>query len=53
MDRKIQEFGKFLGGPVLGLHAFTAKGLNSIPRRGTKILQGAELEKKKKRKKGI
>ena len=51
MDRTIQEFGKFLGGPVLGLHAFTAKGLNSIPRRGTKILQGAELEKKKKERK--
>ena len=56
MDRKIQEFGKFLGGPVLGLHAFTAKGLNSIPGWGTKILQGAEPGKKKKkkeRKKGI
>ena len=51
MDRKIQEFGKFLGGPVLGLHAFTAKGLNSIPGWGTKILQGAEPGKKKKRKK--
>ena len=36
---------------MLGLHAFTAKGLNSIPPWGTKILQGAELEKKKKRKK--
>ena len=55
MDSKSQEFGEFLGGPVLGLHAFTAKGLNSVPGWGTKILQGAQLEKKKKkeRKKGI
>ena len=51
MDSKSQEFGEFLGGPVLGLHAFTAKGLNSVPGWGTKILQGAQLEKKKKRKK--
>ena len=35
---------------MLGLHAFTAKGLNSIPPWGTKILQGEELEKKKKKK---
>ena len=34
-----------------GLHAFTAKGLNSVPGWGTKILQGAQLEKKKKERK--
>ena len=51
MDSKSQEFGEFLGGPVLGLHAFTAKGLNSVPGWGTKILQGAQLEKKKKERK--
>ena len=33
----------------LGLCAFTSKGLGSIPGQGTKILQGAWHDQKKKR----
>ena len=32
----------------LGLHAFTAEGLGSIPGQGTKILQAVQCRQKKK-----
>ena len=35
----------------LGLQAFTAKGMGSIPGRGTKILEAEQRSKKKKKKK--
>ena len=34
----------------LGLHAFTAKGLGSIPGWGTKAPQAVQCDKKKKKK---
>ena len=41
---------EFLGGSVLGLLTFTAKGSGSIPGQGTKIPQATQQDQKKKRK---
>ena len=41
--------GNSLAVQWLGPHAFTAKGLSSIPGQGTKILQATQLGQKKKK----
>ena len=38
--------GNFLAVQVLGLHTFTAKGADSIPGQGTKILQAEKSGQK-------
>ena len=43
-------FGKSLVDQWLGLHAFTAEGVGSIPGRGTKIPQAVQRSKKKEKK---
>ena len=42
------EFGAFLAIQWLGLCAFTAEDLGSVPSRGTKILQAAWRDQKKR-----
>ena len=43
--------GSSLGVQWLGLHAFTAEGLGSIPGQGTKILQATLCNQKKEKRK--
>ena len=48
--RNIFKEGTSLATQWLGLHTFTAKGLGSIPGRGTKIPQAVQHSQKKRRK---
>ena len=51
-DQLVSRDGNSLVVQWLGLHALTAEGPGSIPGRGTKILQAAHSNQKKKRQQG-
>ena len=52
MDKK-DVIGNSLVVQWLGVHAFTAQGLGSIPGWGTKILQDARCGQKQRKEKGL